>query len=211
MFDERYERMIKSVADVYTAIVPYPHLVMEPRVYLGKPSGCPLVLFSFGRQPSREYTYCIQRVKRVATRFYLCYLVVRSGEDLGYAAPCFKLVRRVLSVDEIYAYLKASDVHLLPKWGHPGVVVSSTLAQTLYAGVSVVVPDTRYFETIPSFEDSGPLVKYRLGDVRDLVDKLLYLLGDESARRDLSTRTVRYVWVRHAALIARQILGYLVK
>ncbi len=211
VFDERFEAMVKSVADVYTVVLPYPFLTLEPRMSLSKPAGCPLLLFTFGRQPKREYIDYLVAVKRIAGRLPVCYLVARSLDDIEYPAPWLIVVKRRLSVEEVYAFLRASTVHLIPKWDHPGVVVSSTVAQTLYAGVPVVVPDTRYFETIPSLEEGGPLVKYKLGNVADLVEKLSYILEDEGVRRELGLRARLYAWERRAALIARRMLEYLVE
>ncbi len=210
VFDERFEGMIREAGEppVDPTIVPYPHMTLEvagaerPDYAEGR-----LLLFSFGRQPAREYIDYLLAARRLweAGR-RLVYRIVRSLDDLRVSAPWVVVEEARPSHEEVYRMLRGADIHLLPKWDHPGVVVSSTLAQVMYAGVATVVPDTRYFETIPDYREGGPLVKYRLGNVRMLVGLLEELAGDEGLRRELGERARRYAWERRAEVVAAAIL-----
>ncbi len=212
VFDERFTRMLKSLNPrVETVEAPYPHMTLEvegvdrPGYAEGK-----TLLFSFGRQPAHEYIDYLRGAKRLVARGYqLVYRVVRSLGGLGYRAPWLIVEEKKPSHEEVYRMLRGADIHLIPKWDSPGVVVSSTLAQVLYAGVATVVPDTRYFETIPDVREGGPLVKYRLGDVRSLVERLEELLRDEGLRREAGLRARRYAWERRAEVVAEKILSAL--
>ena len=210
VFDERYIGMIREAGEppVDPVIVPYPHMTLEVRE-AERPEYArdKLLFFSFGRQPPREYIDYLLAVKRLwdAGR-PVVYRIVRSLDDLRVEAPWVVVEEARPSHREVYRMLRGADVHLLPKWDHPGVVVSSTLAQVMYAGVATVVPDTRYFETIPDYREGGPLAKYRLGNVRMLVALLEELTSNESLRRELGERARRYAWERRAEVVAVNIL-----
>ncbi len=210
VFDERYVGMIREAGEppVDPTVVPYPHMTLEvegadrPGYAAGKH-----LLFSFGRQPAREYIDYLLAAKRLSeSGWRLVYRIVRSLDDLRVEAPWVVVEEARPSHEEVYRMLRGADVHLLPKWDHPGVVVSSTLAQVMYAGTATVVPDTRYFETIPDYREGGPLAKYRLGNVRMLAELLEELLGNESLRRELGERARRYAWERRAEVVAAAIL-----
>ncbi|WP_167827773.1 glycosyltransferase family 4 protein [Pyrolobus fumarii] len=212
VFDERFVGMVERVAGkrARVEIVPYPYMVLEVD-YADRPSYAEgkVLLFSFGRQPPHEYVDYLRGIARLVKRKYpLVYRVVRSLGTIGYQADWLVVEHRKLSVKELYSALKGADIHLIPKWDHPGIVVSSTLAQVLYAGVATIVPDTRYFETIPDgLEESGPVIKYRLGDVTDLVSRLELLIKDEGLRRELGRRAKRYAWERRAEVVAEKLLS----
>ncbi len=212
VFDHRFTEMLKSINPrVETVEAPYPHMVLEPSG-VDRPEYAEgrVLLFSFGRQPPHEYIDYLKGVRRLVSRGYsLVYRVVRSLGGLGYRAPWLVVEEKKPSHEEVYRMLRGSDIHLVPKWDSPGVVVSSTLAQVMYAGVATVVPDTRYFETIPDLDEGGPLVKYRLGDVRSLVARLEELVRDEGLRREAGERARRYAWERRAEVVAEKILSAL--
>ncbi len=213
VFDDRFAGLVERVeprAAEKARVIPYPHLVAEAEGVDRPDVGDAAVLFSFGRQPPHEYIDYLRAARRlVESGRRLVYRIVRSADGLEYRAPWLILERRRLDTQSLYAALRGSDIHLIPKWEHPGVVVSSTLAQTLYSGVPTVVPDTRYFERVPDAltDPRGVVVKYPLGDVRGLVWRLELLLEDESLRERLSENAVRYALERSpekvAALYAR--------
>ncbi len=103
-------------------------------------------------------------------------------------------------------HLHGSDIHLVPKGWTRRVVVSSTLHQTLASLTPTVVPDTRYFETIPVDEEGfGAVVKYFCVD--DLVAKLRRLIEDADARRRVVEEAKRLLAGCNRFNVARALLG----
>ena len=210
VFDDRFAALVERVeprASEKTRIIPYPHLVLEAEAVDRPDVGDAAVLFSFGRQPPNEYIDYLRAVKRLVEKGRrVVYRVVRSADGLEYSAPWLIVERRRLDAQSLYAALRGSDIHLIPKWEHPGVVISSTLAQTLYSGVPTIVPDTRYFERVPDAltDPRGVVVKYPLGDVKSLVWRLELLLEDESLRERVSGNAVRYALERSPEKVAAQ-------
>ncbi len=189
VFDERY--INELLKDTYydkigskTYIIPYP--CVEPiNVEPYKPSFAKgkVLFFSFGRQPYNEYAEYIEALRRLRSKYDLVYWIIRSdGLIPGVKDEWVIQWRMRPSLTTLYRYLKASDIHLVPKSKTKRVVVSSTIYQTLASFVPIVTPDTRYVETIPTNNDGiGPIVKYK--DIKDLINKLEQLINDEELRR----------------------------
>ena len=102
------------------------------------------------------------------------------------------------------------DIHLLPKNDTRAVVVSSTIAQTLYSGVPTIVPDTRHFELLPTDEEGyGVVVKYRIGYINDLIDKLTNLMDDEDLRKKISQKAREYALRNSDEVVAERFVKLL--
>jgi len=164
------------------AIIPYPcmrTLEVEPKrppFAEGKQ-----LLFSFGRQPPEEYRDYMVVARELVKRYDLVYWIIRSNSYLKADGSWVKQWLRRPPIEELYSYLKAADIHLLPKGRTKRVVISSTVYQTLGALTPTVVPDVRYVETIPTDERGfGPVVKYRGLD--DLRRKVVEIIEDDSLR-----------------------------
>ncbi len=176
VFDRRWLREVlypyRNEVQDYTEVIPYPcsdPVKVEP--YRPREAEGKLLFFSFGRQPVEEYHDYVEALEVLSKKYDLAYYVVRSIRDeFPWRKPWLILEYRKLSLEEVYARLYAADIHLLPKGWTWKLVVSSTLYQTLPAATPTVVPDTRYFESVPE----GIVVKY--WGTRMLVEKLVKLL-----------------------------------
>jgi len=199
VFDRRYvdeilARYLPKERLARVKEIPYPcvkGLRVEPR-RPGFASG-KVLFFTFGRQPPEEYRDYLDALDRLSRSYDLVYWVIRSDGLLRVEKPWLVQWRRRPPLDEVYSYLKAADVHLIPKSrGFGKVVVSSTVYQTLAAYVPTVIPDGRYVETIPSDSDGiGPVVKYK--DLDDLTEKLRALIEDDGLRRRVVEEARRFV------------------
>ncbi len=208
VFDERYVReLFGPYRDrVRVAIVPYP-CTEPPQVDPWRPSFAydRILFFTFGRQPVEEYKPFIEALDKLSESYDLVYWVVRSNGKLGVERPWLVEWRRRLSLEEIYSFLKGSDIHLLPKGNTRRVVVSSTLYQIIGSLTPTVVPDTRYFETVPTDEEGiGAVVKFR--DVNDLVRKLKLLIEDKDLRDRVRREAKALFESCRASRVARMLL-----
>ena len=205
VFDERYVREVVRgrVSEDRLAIVPFPcHPVApppEPRRHIGK-----VRFFSFGRQPVREYAPYIEALDRLSREYELEYLVVRA-DDKRLQVEREWLVQRMERLDtpQIYRYLHASDVHLIPKGDTHYVVVSSTLCQCLGALCPTVAPATRHFEMLPAKNGVAPAVLYT--SVDELVEKLRRLIEDEDFRRGVLRMAEEYVRQNSSGVVAARL------
>ncbi len=199
VFDERFVReLLAPYMDRLRGrvhIVPYPCAVIEDyKPYRPEFATDKTLFFTFGRQPVEEYRDYIAALDIIAKRYDIVYWVIRSDGLLPFNKPWLVQWRKRPPMNEIYSYLSAADVHLIPKGNTKKVVLSSTLYQTLAAYTPTVVPDTRYFEDIPTDENGiGPVVKYRPGDVEDLVKKLTALIEDENLRNRVIEEAKKFV------------------
>lgn len=98
-----------------------------------------------------------------------------------------------LSNADARALLEHTEVALLPYRSATG---SYAAGHALAAGCPLMTSD------IPAFEKPLPALRFRRGDVQDLVKKLNQLLGDEALRTDLARRSQEYAaansWARAA-------------
>ncbi len=201
VFDDRYRRELFSVFGDQVLekirIIPYPYLTLDlSSIKPCRPeeAGDTTLFITYGRQPISEYSDYHAALRDLWERgFRFKWWIIRSNGPTPFDEEWVIEWSRRPGVRELYSYVMASDIHLLPKGDCRGVVVSSTLAQILYSGTPTVVPDTRYFETIPvDHRGLGPVVKYRPGDTIDLERKLYILLRDENARQRVSREAREY-------------------
>ncbi|RLF97831.1 MAG: glycosyl transferase family 1, partial [Thaumarchaeota archaeon] len=165
------------------------------------------LFFTFGRQPAMEYLDYIRALRRLSERYDFRYLIIRSDRDLPFRDKWIIQRCERPEMKMIHRYLRGSDIHLLPKGDTRAVVISSTLAQTIYSGVPTIVPDTRHFELIPVDENGfGPVVRYRIGDTHDLEKKLSSLMEDDDLRRRISEMAKEYAKKYSDDFVAREFL-----
>ena len=208
VFDHRYiDELLKPFLDkigdrVY--IIPYPCTpplevkAERPGFAEGK-----ILFFSFGRQPAEEYRDYFEALRRLRESYDLVYWIIRSDGLLNVNEKWVKQWWMRPPLNVLYKYLKASDIHLLPKGRSKYVVVSSTVYQTLGALVPIVTPNTRYVETIPTDSDGiGVIVKYN--DVEDLVRKLRLLIEDPGVRMRVVEEARRFVEENRVERIAEK-------
>lgn len=81
------------------------------------------------------------------------------------------------------AILEQTDVALLPYRSATG---SYAAGAAVAAGCPLLTTD------LPAFAEPLPALRYRMGDVQDLTEKLDYLLKDDAARVQLIARSKRY-------------------
>ena len=197
VFDSRY---IKEIFSVYgrgveerIVEIPYPCPIIDAEPIRPKSLEGEFIFFTFGRQPLIEYLDYVRALRRLSERYDFKYLIIRSDHELPFRDEWIVQECGRPEIEMVHRYLRGSDIHLLPKGHTRGVVVSSTLAQTIYSGTPTVVPDTRHFELIPVDEDGfGPVVKYRIGDTRDLERKLMTLIEDDDLRKRISEDAREY-------------------
>ncbi|RLG75358.1 MAG: glycosyl transferase family 1 [Thermoprotei archaeon] len=212
VFDQRFvdeilARYLERSELEKVSIIPYPCFkglnVKPERPDFAKDK---TLFFTFGRQPPEEYKDYLEALDRLSKSYDLVYWIVRSDGLLDVDKPWVVQWRRRLQLNEAYSYIKASDVHLVPKSrGEGKVVVSSTVYQTLATLVPIVVPDGRYVETIPSDEDGvGPVVKYR--NLEDLIRKLRLLIEDGEFRKKVMGNAMKFVEMYGSDKIAEKFL-----
>lgn len=213
-FDHRYKTMLlERYTEQKIHIIPYPcHSFAtgnkdRARDKLGLPRDA-LILFSFGRQPLFEYDDYLWLANEFGGEHEFMYLVVRSDDPTGSEAVrerlqsgsrfCEVRFERPL-IDEVYDYLHAADVHLVPKAPSSNIVVSSTVFQCLGSGTPTVIPDTRYVELLDK-----EVVKYRPNDRAHLKSQVSRLLSEESLRKATVTAATEYAQDNSALRIAEK-------
>ncbi len=192
VFDERYIREVlkDKVSEDKIEVIPYPCYPVRRGNRRFAEDGV-VRFFSFGRQPKEEYCPYVETLKVLRKRFdKFTYKVVRAIEPLKTQEEWIEQEERVLDYEDIVKELHSSDIHLLPKGNTKKVVVSSTLYQVLGTLTLTVVPDNRFFETLPRGEDA-PVVFYT--DVEDLNKKLLELIKNEELREKIRENAKRFV------------------
>jgi len=212
VFDERYVRELLTAYGEQiikkSVIIPYPcpriesTRIIRPEIDEGK-----FVFFSFGRQRPSDYLDYIYTLRKLSKKYDFVYWVLRSDGSLPVKEDWIIQEMKRPTLRELYSYLNGANVHLLPKRDIRAVVVSSTLAQTLYSGTPIVVPDTRHFELLPVNDDGfGVVAKYRIGDVNDLIRKLSTLIEDGKLREKISSEARRYASMRSEEIVAEKFI-----
>ena len=215
-FDHRYKTMlVERYPEGKIHIIPYPcHPYVtgnkeRAREKLGLPKDT-LILFSFGRQPLAEYDDYLRLANELGKKYNLKYLVVRSdnssdseavGKTLRGLSPLCEVRFERPSVDGVYDYLHASDIHLIPKGVSSGIVVSSTVFQCLGSGTPIVIPDTRYVEELDK-----EVVKYRPNDKAHLKSQVSRLLNEEIFKKATVNAAQEYVRENSAQKIAEKFM-----
>lgn len=213
-FDRRYRTMLlERYPEQRIHIIPYPchpHVRGDKataRAKLGLSKDA-LILFSFGRQPLFEYDDYLWLASELGKERELTYLMVRSddqgdwetvGKRLQSGSSFCEVRFERPSIDRLYDYLHASDVHLLPKAPSSEIVVSSTVFQCLGSGTPIVIPDTRYVELLDK-----EVVRYRPHDRAHLKSQVSRLLNEESFRKATVTAATEYVQENSAHKIAEK-------
>ena len=166
-----------------------------------------VLFFTYGRQPAIEYVDYIRALRELRGECDLTYFVLRSDQKLPVDESWIVQEVDRPTIAKVYEYLMGADVHLLPKGESRGVVISSTVCQCLYSGTPTIVPDTKYFEMIEVDENGiGPVVKYRLGDVKDLMEKIRLLVKVDSVREKVSRRAREYALEHSDEKVAKRFL-----
>ena len=215
-FDERYKTMLlERYPEQKIHIIPYPcHPYARgnkgiARDKLGLPKDA-LILFSFGRQPLTEYDDYLWLANELGEEYSLTYLVVRSDnlEDservsrrLRSVSPFCVVRSERPSIDRVYDYLHAADIHLVPKAPSTNIVVSSTVFQCLGAGTPIVISDTRYVEELDK-----EVVKYRPNDRAELKSQVSRLLNEDNFRKVTLAAARKYVRENSAQKIAEKFM-----
>ncbi|MGC8833036.1 MAG: glycosyltransferase, partial [Armatimonadota bacterium] len=152
--------------------------------------------------------YAIQAVAKVAKEFpntlYLVlgqtHPVVRRLYGEEYRNYLLNLVRelgiqrnvsfenRYLTLDEIIAYLNATDVYVTPYLG-PDQIVSGTLSYALGCGKAIVSTKYLYAKSVLG-PGRGLLVDF--ADAESLADAILRILSDPQLRHNLEEEAFRY-------------------
>ena len=201
VFDERYKKMLGKIENV--EIIPYPcHPIVEGRRKFGEDG---LKFFTFGRQPSQEYEDYFRVLDKLCERYIFTYHIIRSDGFIAFKRPW--LIQERKRVYDVYPYLHAADIHLIPKGNAKRVVVSSTFYQCLGALTPVVVPNTRHFETLPEINGVKPAVVYQ--DVEDLEEKIVRLIEDEKFREQVVSAARVYVERNRSDRVAKRFIEVL--
>ncbi|MBK5190080.1 MAG: hypothetical protein JJE19_01070 [Methanosarcinales archaeon] len=209
-FDFRFENMLKGkYPEGIISIIPYPcHPVAKvkgdsdkkrARNELGIPCE-KIILFSFGKQPLFEYKDYLWLVNELKEKYDLKYLVLRSYGDLPPESEFLEVRRGRPEYEEIYKYLYAADIFLLPKSETEYLVVSSTVFQCLGALTPIVVPEVRYVELMDK-----EMVKYK--DREDLKEKVIRLIGDEELKEEVLRHAEQYARENSAKKIANKFIS----
>ena len=210
--DFRFENMLKGkYPEGIISIIPYPcHPVAKgkgkgdsdkkrARNELGIPCE-KIILFSFGKQPLFEYKDYLWLVNELKEKYDLKYLVLRSYGDLPPESDFLEVRRGRPEYEEIYKYLHAADIFLLPKSETEYLVVSSTVFQCLGALTPIVVPEVRYVELMDK-----EIVKYK--DREDLKEKVIRLIEDEDLKEEVLRHAEQYARENSAKKIANKFIS----
>ena len=214
VFDERFiNELLRPYGEEVinkTVVIPYPYLVLsDVEPYRPNFADGKILVITYGRQPLCEYYDYIRALRRLVMddNYNIVYWIVRSDSPLPINYEWIKQENTRLDLRTIYSFVMGADMHLIPKSETKAVVVSSTLAQVLYTGTPTIVPNTRYFETIPvSREGFGPVVKYELGDTTDLYRKLKLLIENEELRNEVSQAAKSYALRFRSEVICKRFI-----
>lgn len=211
IFDERYRSELLEGHDLSSIKrieeIPYPCAIIDAeRARRPRQAEEKFLFFTYGRQPEIEYADYIRALRSICGDGRAAYYILRSGDRIKIDEAWIIQEMDRPELSRLYEYLRGADLHLIPKSDTRGVVVSSTAYQSLYSGTPIVAPDTRYFETIPGSLDEGPIVKYRLGDSEDLLEKLRILMSDEGRRGIIAENARRYALENSDEKIAKRFL-----
>ncbi|MHC1610497.1 MAG: glycosyltransferase family 4 protein [Candidatus Methanospirareceae archaeon] len=207
-FDFRFKNMLKErypVDRIHT--IPFPcHRVVKgdkrrARDEFGIP-GDEIILFSFGKQPLFEYKDYLWLANELKERYDLKYFILRSYGDLPPGSDLLEVRQGRPEYEEIYKYLHAADVFLLPKSETEKIVVSSTVFQCLGALTPIVVPEVRYVELMDK-----EIVKYKYKDRGDLKEKVIRLIEDEELKEEVLRHAEQYVMRNSAEKIAERFIS----
>ena len=210
-FDFRFKNMLRrKYPEEIIRIIPFPCRAVakvkgkgdsdkkRARNELGMP-GEKTILFSFGKQPLFEYKDYLWLANELKEKYDLRYLVLRSYGDSPPESDFLEVRRERPKYEEIYEYLHASDIFLLPKSETENLVVSSTVFQCLGALTPIVVPEVGYVELMDK-----EIVKYK--NREDLKAKVIRLIEDEELKEEVLRHAEQYVRENSAEKIAEKFI-----
>lgn len=208
-FDFRFGNMLKEkYPEEIIHIIPFPCRPVakvkgdndkkRARNELGIP-GEKTILFSFGKQPLNEYKDYLWLANELKERYDLKYLVLRSYGDLPPESEFLEVQRGRPEYEEIYNYLRAADIFLLPKPETGDIVVSSTVCQCLGALTPIVVPEVGYVELM-----GKEIVKYK--NREDLKEKVIRLIEEEDLKQEVLRHAEQYVKENSVEKIANKFI-----
>ena len=207
VFDDRFIReVLPSNLNRNVHIVPYP--CMPPIRRIEKPVRKSVKFFSFGRQPVNEYEDFVKALSifEEEGKINFKYYVYRSNGYLPYGSFKWLVqVRKKLELNEVYKYLKMSDICLLPKGKTNRVVVSSTYCLIVGSLTPIIAPNTRHFEKLPLINGFKPIVLYN--NVLDLKRKIYRLVYDDDFREGVIYAMRVYADKNSYIKIARKFLN----
>ncbi len=192
VFDERFVKEVLKdrVKEEKIEVIPYPCYPVREGKRKFAEDGL-IRFFSFGRQPKEEYCPYLETL-RVLRKYIpnVHYKVIRAIEPLRFQEEWFSQEERILDYEDIIKELHNTDIHLLPKGNSKRVVVSSTLYQVLGSLTLTVVPDNRFFETLPHGEEA-PVIFYK--DVEELINNLKEVIKNGELREKIRENARRFV------------------
>ena len=210
-FDFRFKNMLKGkYPEEIIRIIPFPCRPVakvkvkvkgdsdkkRARNELGIP-GERTILFSFGKQPLSEYKDYLWLANELKEIYDLKYFVLRSYGDLPPESEFLEVRRGRPEYEEIYKYLRAADIFLLPRPETEDIVVSSTVFQCLGALTPIVVPEVRYVELMDK-----EIVKYK--NREDLKEKVIRLIEDKDLKEEVLRHAEHYARENSAEKIAKK-------
>lgn len=208
-FDSRFKNVLRGkYPGELIHIIPFPCRSVakvkgdndkkRARNELGIP-GDKTILFSFGKQPLNEYKDYLWLANELKGKYDLKYLVLRSYGDSPPESEFLEVRRGRPEYEEIYKYLHASDIFLLPKPETENIVVSSTVFQCLGALTPIVVPEVGYVELMDK-----EIVKYK--NRGDLKEKVIRLIEEEDLKEEVLRHAEQYVKENSAEKIAKKFI-----
>ena len=159
-----------------------------------------IILFSFGKQPLFEYEDYLWLANELKEKYDLKYLVLRSYGEIPPKSDFLEVRRGRPQYEEIYRYLHASDIFLLPKWEAETIVVSSTVCQCLGALTPIVIPAVKHVELLDK-----EVLKYK--NRGDLKDKVIRLIEEEEFKKEVLKHAEQYVRKNSAGKIAENFIN----
>lgn len=155
-FDWRYEEFLKKYhPEEKMCLIPFPCMPLRrgdkeaARAKLGLPQDKKIILI-FG-QRLKEHLPVLSLIREV-NRQVPCLLLVVSQKDLevlqGIGKEQMVIRRESPSIDRLYDYLHASDVLVVHRSPHNGVLISSMAYQCLGSGCPILASNTNFFETM---------------------------------------------------------------
>lgn len=176
---------------------------VEARVKLDLPLD-KKIFFSFGWRLAyspHEYLELLSILEKLARKY--SFLLLLISKFISY--PILKRLSSIpheirlktLTFDEIYLYLQASDLLLLPRSKNPHEVVSSQACLCLGAGCPIFAPDVKYFQY---FKDE--IIKYK--NKKDCEAKLVKILEDEYSFRSNKIKAIEYASKNSCTEVAKR-------
>ena len=206
-FDERYKRFLtKAFCEEKIEIIPYPcHPVSlgnkeESRKRLRLPLD-KKIIFNYGMGVYR-HLHLLPKIERLSKEYSLIFLVVTDNPDwfdlweaVSGRYRFVKLIKRALTVGELYTFLHASDAFLIHKDSSERVVVSSTVYLCLGSGCPILAHAVNFVETL----DKG-IMKYG-----DLTQRLIEVFEEKEVYKLTVKEALQYAQNNSDSIIANKI------